>query len=434
MYAAFISYAFSDQRLARQVKDALEHSNLKTWMATEEPTAGEKLKPMLQQAIKDSACVVVVLTAQANESAFVKMEIQHALLLGRRLIFVAFRGTKPGGKLPKETKQLVRIEAGSSLTQKAKRILARDVGSIYRARAPIVTMLNLKGGVGKTTLAANLFGCMHEKHGKSVLLIDFDPQHNLSQLITPDSVYSDHIKNDRTVMSIFESSRLVGFSSSPAENLFELNLEGELPTPGQVALHLKPVRPGFPRFDLVLGGFHAIKYSLPSAYALQEKLRDRLERFLREAQKSYDVIVIDVNPGSTALTQLAVEQSTHVLAPFRPDRYSNHGLRMLRDLVDKVYQPPFAPIITAISNGGDRNRASDDWPPPNAQGLGNNYIKQRIGHSKLLQSQAGQTGLSGDFTNGLAYRNNTGGARTIRREIEAAAEEYLEVLLENKNA
>lgn len=48
---------------------------------------------------------------------------------------------------------------------------------------PVVAVLNMKGGVGKTTISANVFRRLYYKYRVGTLLIDLDPQYNLTQAL-----------------------------------------------------------------------------------------------------------------------------------------------------------------------------------------------------------------------------------------------------------
>lgn len=71
----------------------------------------------------------------------------------------------------------------------------------------VVTIMNMKGGVGKTTLAANIGGMlsMYEFGGRrrSVLLVDYDPQFNLSQMWLPTSTYVGLETARKTTLAIW---------------------------------------------------------------------------------------------------------------------------------------------------------------------------------------------------------------------------------------
>jgi chromosome partitioning protein len=82
--------------------------------------------------------------------------------------------------------------------------------------APVVAVLNMKGGVGKTTISANVFREIFRTRGINTLLIDFDPQHNLSQLLLTRVAYENlrdqrktlwHVVNPEGAPSVFNISQ-----------------------------------------------------------------------------------------------------------------------------------------------------------------------------------------------------------------------------------
>jgi chromosome partitioning protein len=68
-----------------------------------------------------------------------------------------------------------------------------------------VSLINMKGGVGKTTLAFNLAWFASAKKRRRVLVVDLDPQANASQYLMGVRQYLRHIRqNYGTIVSIFE--------------------------------------------------------------------------------------------------------------------------------------------------------------------------------------------------------------------------------------
>ncbi len=65
-----------------------------------------------------------------------------------------------------------------------------------------ISLLNMKGGVGKTTLAVNLAWHTYSQ-GKNVLLIDLDPQFNATQYVMDYGVFDNHRKKNGTIANIF---------------------------------------------------------------------------------------------------------------------------------------------------------------------------------------------------------------------------------------
>ncbi|WP_434668614.1 ParA family protein [Klebsiella sp. B345] len=59
----------------------------------------------------------------------------------------------------------------------------------------VISLINMKGGVGKSTLATNIANHLSDKLGQKILLIDIDPQFNATQCVMDTGKYVAHMKS-----------------------------------------------------------------------------------------------------------------------------------------------------------------------------------------------------------------------------------------------
>jgi len=192
----------------------------------------------------------------------------------------------------------------------------------------ILSVANYKGGVGKTTLAANIAACLAMKHGVKVLLIDLDFQGSLSAMAfagkgwqpkaQEDSVASALIGGDLEPNDIFKMAR-------PANNCEKLNIVTAHYDVAQAdnrlliewLLSSRPQRPsGWRRWigDLYYGKIYRPK-----------DMRYNLARVLHSESisREYGAVIIDCPPRLTSGAVQALCASTHVLVPAIMDQTSS---------------------------------------------------------------------------------------------------------------
>lgn len=179
-----------------------------------------------------------------------------------------------------------------------------------------VSLINMKGGVGKTTIASQL-AYAAASDGLRVLVIDLDPQSNLSHAIMGPADYVDHIHSSRpTVAQIFDEYIPTGPASAPRR----INID-------DVILHVS----GYGgRLDL-----------LPSRLELSRTLRNptgkerRLAKALAQISDCYDLIIIDCAPTESILTDAAYFASRYVIVPVKLEFMATIGLPLLARSIDE---------------------------------------------------------------------------------------------------
>lgn len=181
--------------------------------------------------------------------------------------------------------------------------------------ATAIALLNMKGGVGKTTLAVNLAWHMHQNEKANVLLVDLDPQFNATQYVMDYKSFQAHTKNSGTIADLL---------TDPPK--MDLRVKKVKKNP-LVALHTIEKANG-KKFDLL-----PAELSLAWVVKNPAQMDYRLEMLLNKIKSGYDYVFIDCAPTDSVLTTMALTASDYLLIPMRPDRFSILGFANLTETI-----------------------------------------------------------------------------------------------------
>lgn len=209
----------------------------------------------------------------------------------------------------------------------------------------MIAVLNMKGGVGKTTLSANVFHQIVAHHQVKTLIVDFDPQFNLSQLLLRPEEYESYIADGRSLWSVMHPTQPTSVFAVAEDDLIEC---GD-PSTYTVLLRRLRARPTV-TMDLLPGDFRLSMLNLSESQSRLRTAQLRFSSFLRRARQVYDLIILDCNPSTSFLTRYAIESCTHLLVPVRPDKYSILGLRMLLEYVNALPTLAAPPATIVVIN------------------------------------------------------------------------------------
>lgn len=185
----------------------------------------------------------------------------------------------------------------------------------------VVSVINHKGGVGKTTLTANL-GAGLAARGRKVLLVDLDAQGSLTVSFFTQSEWTDELMPSRTIKKWYDG---VG-TPDAAESLSDLVCTPPRVRPllGSGTLDLVAAHRDLADIDTALA---AELLSDPDGYlAVHRRLSDGLSD---KAFGEYDVVLIDCAPNFGLIAKNAVAASDALLIPTRPDYLSTNGIDSL---------------------------------------------------------------------------------------------------------
>jgi cellulose biosynthesis protein BcsQ len=231
---------------------------------------------------------------------------------------------------------------------------------LSQRHTPIVSLLNLKGGVGKTTIAANLAVAMAQE-GLRVLLVDLDYQGSLSQLVLSNASMQDLLESRRLVHLALDepASGLASFKQA----LVRLDLVG----PGSIALVAA---------DEELLDVETVLAQRWHAQTTADDVRYRLRAILHagEIADQFDFILLDSPPRLTTACVNALGASDYVLIPVLPNKTSTEAVpRLLRWL--KRLAHVMCPELSVMGVIGNKARFYSDAPVKKQQAELNSLVK-----------------------------------------------------------
>jgi chromosome partitioning protein len=161
----------------------------------------------------------------------------------------------------------------------------------------ILAAINLKGGVGKTSICLHLAGAM-ALSGRRVLAVDNDPQASLT----------------------------AGFLGAPAARQLDpagtiaAIYAGDDPFPEAV------IRPtSFAGIDLLAGSRFAARYNVPEPHLAPFEDQSRLSEFLAPVRDRYDTVLLDCPPNLHMASWAAMAAADHLLVPTMPEDFGAQG-------------------------------------------------------------------------------------------------------------
>src|SRR5262245_13882498 len=175
----------------------------------------------------------------------------------------------------------------------------------------VITAVNQKGGVGKTSTCYHLAGTLAQA-GRRVLLVDNDPQASLTQgFLGPQA--TRRLDAAETVAAVYQQEAV----------------------PEQVLRTTE-----FPNVDLLAGSRLAASFNVPDPHLADWPLQTALREFLADVRGRYDAVLIDCPPNLHLASWASLVASDALIVPLQPEDFGAQGIADVQESIDRVLAGP----------------------------------------------------------------------------------------------
>ena len=241
-----------------------------------------------------------------------------------------------------------------------------------------ISIINYKGGVGKTTITANIASELAFR-GKKVLVIDLDPQTNLTFSFIDVLDWEKYDENKKTIKHWYDDY---------LDNDKDTNLSSLIISPAKINAQLKSFKSNG-KLDIISSHLELINVDLELATRLGGttdrtirsnflRLLTRLRNGIKELDNKYDVIIIDCPPNFNIVTQNAIIASDLYLVPAKADYLSTLGIDQLYGQIEE---------LTNKYNSHVSQTKSDDWEEIDPQMIGVIFSMISIRNDEPISTQ-----------------------------------------------
>lgn len=198
----------------------------------------------------------------------------------------------------------------------------------------VISTVNMKGGVGKTTLTVNLATCLAKNHQKRVLVVDLDSQISATLSLMPPQEFSKVRRTRRTLSYLIDK-------------IVRPNIRRKYDTPDLIYSQVC----GINGLELLAGDIELYDEYLVSKKLHEEAMSNSeqdfnqawnnfeaslIRKILTPVLNDYDYIIMDCAPGYNLLTRSGLAASDFYLLPARPEPLSLVGVQLLEKRVARL--------------------------------------------------------------------------------------------------